>query len=259
MDSLLFFFWNLHTVFESLPISSSAHMTLLFRLLKKDPHTKKSIAIYTRPDVQESMHLTTALVLILTLALFTPSLVASISQSPFHLFLAVGIADFITGITYVFMRYVYPLTLPLPLGIFISALLVLSLTLCPLGTAHSITPMHALLIGLAQACALLPGISRLAATIVTASWLGIDPLVSALFSLAIELPLILASLAKAAVSDRTVITETLKPTPSQATVLTITCITSTVILVGVVMMHMHHMLSLFGYYLLGLALFLMVR
>ncbi|MDT8368447.1 MAG: undecaprenyl-diphosphate phosphatase [Longimicrobiales bacterium] len=57
-------------------------------------------------------------------------------------------------------------------------------TRIPLREGHDgvITPRVALLIGLAQAAALMPGISRAGATVTAALWLGIAPLEAAAFS-----------------------------------------------------------------------------
>lgn len=63
-------------------------------------------------------------------------------------------------------------------------------------TGKSVSYLHALMIGLAQAIAILPGISRSGATISTAVLLGIDREKSARFSFLMVVPLILGKMAK---------------------------------------------------------------
>lgn len=54
-------------------------------------------------------------------------------------------------------------------------------------------PTVALLIGMAQACALLPGLSRSASTIVSARWLGLGPDDAAAFSFLLSVPVVLGA------------------------------------------------------------------
>jgi undecaprenyl-diphosphatase len=56
-----------------------------------------------------------------------------------------------------------------------------------------INPLFALLIGIAQAVAILPGVSRSGATVSTALYLGIDPKTAARFSFLMVLPLIVGA------------------------------------------------------------------
>ena len=63
-------------------------------------------------------------------------------------------------------------------------------------TDKDITLTHAVIIGLAQALAILPGISRSGATISTAVLLGIDRTKAASFSFLMVIPLILGKMAK---------------------------------------------------------------
>ena len=63
-------------------------------------------------------------------------------------------------------------------------------------TEKDVTQTHAIVIGLAQAIAILPGISRSGATISTAVLLGIDRTKAASFSFLMVIPLILGKIAK---------------------------------------------------------------
>ncbi len=63
-------------------------------------------------------------------------------------------------------------------------------------TDKEVSYMHAILIGIAQAFAMLPGISRSGATIATAVLLGVDRSKSARFSFLMVIPLIFGKIAK---------------------------------------------------------------
>jgi undecaprenyl-diphosphatase len=63
-------------------------------------------------------------------------------------------------------------------------------------TEKDVSFSHAAVIGLAQAIAILPGISRSGATISTAVWLGVDRTQSASFSFLMVVPLILGKITK---------------------------------------------------------------
>lgn len=68
-------------------------------------------------------------------------------------------------------------------------------------TGKGVTPGNAALIGIAQAIAILPGISRSGATISTSVLLGIDRSKAARFSFLMVVPLILGKIAKDLLSD----------------------------------------------------------
>lgn len=59
---------------------------------------------------------------------------------------------------------------------------------------EAVTPLRALLIGCAQACAILPGLSRSGSTIFTGMLLGVDREAAARFSFLISIPAILGAL-----------------------------------------------------------------
>jgi undecaprenyl-diphosphatase len=68
-------------------------------------------------------------------------------------------------------------------------------------TEQEVSFMHAIIIGVSQAIAILPGISRSGATIGTSVLLGIDKERAARFSFLMVVPLILGKMAKDALSD----------------------------------------------------------
>ena len=79
-------------------------------------------------------------------------------------------------------------------------------------SAKSITASSATIIGLLQAVAILPGISRSGATIATAVLLGIDKEKAARFSFLMVIPLIFGSMAKSILdADNLIINDSLSP------------------------------------------------
>jgi undecaprenyl-diphosphatase len=75
-------------------------------------------------------------------------------------------------------------------------------------TTKDINASNAIVIGILQAIAILPGISRSGATIATAVLLGIDKEKAARFSFLMVVPLILGSMAKSLLDAETIVTDT---------------------------------------------------
>ena len=75
-------------------------------------------------------------------------------------------------------------------------------------TTKDINASNAIVIGILQAIAILPGISRSGATIATAVLLGIDKEKAARFSFLMVVPLILGSMAKSLLNAETIVTDT---------------------------------------------------
>lgn len=116
------------------------------------------------------------------------------------------LADGVTAVFYVaFARWIkqpqqVPSDVMLLCGLMVTAGLLFSLRWCKRtsicadnGTAVSLTNTKALLIGLVQGLAQMPGISRFASTFVMARWLGISPRRSLQFSFLMFFPLIVAA------------------------------------------------------------------
>ncbi len=180
MDRLLFILWNLHTLLESLPISSSSHLQLFIQRLHLPP--LKSTQLHV-------MHIPTIMIITLFLWPAHPLLISCIGP--------LIVPDIISGILYVATTENQRALWPLWVGFSICGFELVSLHAAPFGTISSISPLTAIIIGIAQALALLPGISRLAATCVTGIWLGIDPTIIFYYSLACELPLLLLAVLRA--------------------------------------------------------------
>lgn len=66
---------------------------------------------------------------------------------------------------------------------------------------HELTPLRALVIGLAQCCALIPGISRSGSTIIAGKFMGLNSKAAAEYSFMASLPVMLALVAKLIVGD----------------------------------------------------------
>lgn len=66
---------------------------------------------------------------------------------------------------------------------------------------HELTPLRALVIGLAQCCALIPGVSRSGSTIIAGKFMGLNSKAAAEYSFMASLPVMLALVAKLIVGD----------------------------------------------------------
>lgn len=66
---------------------------------------------------------------------------------------------------------------------------------------HELTPLRALVIGLSQCCALIPGVSRSGSTIIAGKFMGLNSKAAAEYSFMASLPVMLALVAKLVVGD----------------------------------------------------------
>lgn len=106
-----------------------------------------------------------------------------------------ALADIVTVGLYMFFK-MYPVQLSLVIGFGITACALLSLyfvSRVKKNSCATITPSKALILGLVQGIALLPGISRLATTYAAARWLGLRPHKAFEVSWAIAVPLFIAA------------------------------------------------------------------
>jgi undecaprenyl pyrophosphate phosphatase UppP len=187
--------FTIHILLESLPISSSTHLRFLNSFMAYVRGTRPLSIDSTTLDL---MHLPTFFVIALYLLIFY-----SIYQPAFELVIgwcsAAIIAASITGVCYLSLKNKEIISQEA--GLFLSGCALISLYFVNLGSGISVPITHAILIGFAQSLALLPGVSRLAVTCVTAIWLGIDPVVSIMFSLLMEFFLIASALGKALIKS----------------------------------------------------------
>lgn len=167
---------------ESLPISSSGHTTLL--------------GLSAPQSVDFFAHGPTVLML---LAYFRNEIGTFFSQIRFGWWpwLVYGakicVAELITIAFFLFFHFT-SITIPLWSGFLITGLLLLSLN----GAARLVSRrvvsrdipwLPVIIIGITQGIALLPGISRLASTLVIARWAGLESRTAFKFSCALQVPL----------------------------------------------------------------------
>ncbi len=259
MEPLFLILWNLHTIFESLPISSSGHLALLIDYAATK-RTKAPLPLSS--TMNHLMHIPTALVVLATLLTYA-SYFKEVSL--LRWIINVLIADLVTGSAYLIMRKTGTPHIPLSVGFFITACALLSLMVAPQAVSMEISWAQASIIGLAQAAALLPGISRLALTFTIGVWLGIEPLTSILFSLTCELGLIVVAVAKALRDIYVDDDEEHKSTHffslsfAQSGWLIISLLISYGCLQLVILMSSHQIIYLFGWYMLALALLIFLK
>jgi undecaprenyl-diphosphatase len=172
-------------VAESLPISSSSHLQLLELGVCSIPAS--SSLIY-------ALHIPTACVFTLFFFrewFFMVRHVRVCAPIILKLCLLGAIVDVITTFFFVAFHYV-PVALPLGVGLCITAAALYSLRFSTTRT-NSFGYTQALMLGIAQGLALLPGISRFALVYTTARWLGINHRRAFEITWLVEFPLIIAA------------------------------------------------------------------
>jgi undecaprenyl-diphosphatase len=193
---LNFYLWvAVQIVLESLPVSSSGHICLLEKLLDQSALGTSTVfdqTVYKK--ISYSLHAPTALVLMIFFNrqwLFLLKNLFSCYPHVLHIVSAVVVADVITVMLYCLWQMV-PIACSsmLGFGFAISIGLLASLYWMPKERARRSLYYTAVVVGLAQGCALLPGISRFAATYVMGCWTGLSWRRSFEFSFAIQFPLI---------------------------------------------------------------------
>lgn len=106
--------------------------------------------------------------------------------------LKVFVTDCITAFWYCVVHY-FDIHIPLPLGFFITMLILIFSRFAPAGTSKKFQMQHAIILGCAQGFAFLPGISRLAITYSVCRWMNFESLPSFEIAWLIQLPLIIAT------------------------------------------------------------------
>lgn len=182
-------------VLESLPVSSSGHIHLLEQLLGQK---------YSK-ELMYLLHIPTLFILgfffakplILYIREYAQNKAAIVKLVFFTVLI-----DTITALFFIFFaRYnptsYYSLDRLLMIGFIVTALLLYSLRWCTKNNDTSLTIHKAIILGTAQGCALLPGISRFATVYATSCWLGLSPLYAFSITWFVQAPLIAAAVAKA--------------------------------------------------------------
>ncbi len=176
---------------EMIPISSSGHLQLFERFFSPD-HLPLMIEPY-KTYLGYLLHLPTAIVLPL---FFLRSWTAPFRHitSCWPLVLKISFftfcADVITVLFYLSFKAAGGVLLPLWLGFCITGISLLSLRWCPTQPITIWSFDKALLLGLVQAIAFIPGISRFATTFVAARWQGLSARRSFQISFLIQWPLV---------------------------------------------------------------------
>jgi undecaprenyl-diphosphatase len=188
-------------VAESLPISSSGHVALLSMIFGFIPydmgpcltvHSSWLMEQLRARSVDHFLHGPTFCIVALFFyrrwaALLkcwrrTVSMIAK-------LILYVGIADAITALFFVARRYIPLYHFPLGAGFIITGLALASLAWCT-RQGGKLNVKNAIILGVVQGCAMLPGVSRFATTYAAARWLSLSDRHALETSWMIQMPLI---------------------------------------------------------------------
>lgn len=183
-------------IVESFPISSSGHVTLITHLYEQY-YVKQPILIPESFNAWfDSLHVITALIVALFFykqwMFFLTHLVRT-WRTVLKLIILTAAADAVTILWYLFFHY-YSVEPSLLIGFCTTLFLLASLLL----VSHSkkkraFNIRDALLLGMVQGIALLPGISRFAATFVISRWLGYSNERAFQLSWMIQWPLVAAA------------------------------------------------------------------
>jgi len=185
----------LQIIIEMLPISSSGHLTLFQKIGARFFQGNSSGGLEDQSPLSDLIQLPT---IIIVAVYFFPRWSYMLMHVDccwwmiLRVIFFVGIADSITALAYLVIRYYQLITIPLWAGFLITGLLLASLSWCPEGT-RSWNIRDAIILGCVQGIALLPGISRFASTVVVAQWLGLSARAAFEISWAIEVPLLMAA------------------------------------------------------------------
>ncbi len=181
-------------IIESLPISSSSHVRAVVNFLESygfasPPH-------YIIPYMCDLLHVPTLIIFALFFYDRWQPIFAQLIHGSFNIhILYIACASAVTVLWYLFFSHVWDKQqFPTWCGLLItSALLGSSLFLNTQKMNASFSWRIALLLGCVQGIALLPGISRLGATIIFGCWLGLPAQNAFAASVAMQAPLILAA------------------------------------------------------------------
>ncbi len=176
---------------ESLPISSSGHVTLAEHFFMSSSN------FFLTQAMTFFLHGPTSIILALFFRKRWFFILRHAWRSRFIIMRLIlyGFCAEVSTLFWYFTLQKSSITLPLSVGFFITACLLFSLRYAPKNYS-SLTPLKASVIGFVQGMALLPGISRLGSTYSVGRHMGLSPNVSFIFSCTIEWPLITAGFFK---------------------------------------------------------------
>ncbi len=169
---------SIQLVSESFPVSSSGHILLALCLFfsKKTVALSSLSAMLLTPELIFWMNVPTIFVVAI---FFVREWWFLLSNLPVtwrivgKLIRYMLCSNIVTTLWYVLMQR-YDMTMPLSLGFAITGALLFSLRFCSRDEQATLTAKRALLLGMVQGIALLPGISRFATVFVVSRWMGID-------------------------------------------------------------------------------------
>ena len=178
-------------VLESFPVSSSGHAQLLAQFCPLSDLSQSVLSMF-----DYALHLPTACIVVIFFrrAWSVPFIHIRrcwrlVLKIIFYTALATSVTLALYG-----LKFLMPLpTVPLPLGFFVTGCSLLSLRWCSEQPYRSIDMKKIMCLGVLQACAFAPGISRFACTFVGARWLGIPARRAFEISFLIQWPLILCA------------------------------------------------------------------
>jgi len=127
--------------------------------------------------------------------------------------------------------------------------------LSPIKDGEALTKKRALIIGLAQAMALIPGVSRSGSTILAGRFMGLKPAEAAEYSFLASLPIMLGVTLKVLVGD----TDYLVANAGTLFISNLAAFVAGIFAVGFLMQYLSkHSLAIFGWYRIGLAVVLAI-
>lgn len=186
-------------IFESLPVSSSGNVMLWIPVLQNLLHL--AFPENNIPDFDFLLHIPTIFVIGVFFFRSWCWSIINIQKgfwSIMSLIICCVLADTITVFFYYLWKAVGTDFFPLWFGFLCTTFLLFSLRWVSQKTfKERLSFSDALILGVAQGCALLPGVSRLATTFVTAVWLGYGPERSFRYSFLLQMPLLGAACVQA--------------------------------------------------------------
>lgn len=189
---ILYIYACMQIIFESLPVSSSGNLALWIPMLHERFFSHESLNNLTVFDY--ALHIPTFFILALFLFLYFFSFFKAYKNRIITLIVHCFVSNLITVLLYFFWNFIGKTFFPLWFGFLITTFFLFSLRFVKKTILKKeLTCKDACLLGLVQGVALLPGISRFAATFVAAVWLGYEDTKAFLYSFILELPLIAAS------------------------------------------------------------------
>ncbi len=205
-----FYMWAAtQIILESFPISSSGHSALLAFWCPLPHYLLMAKPFITY--VNYALHMPTAIIICLFF-IREWSFPFIHFRRCWKIILKISgltaLASMVTVVGYGITSLIQKIMLPLPISFAITGVILLSLRWCPRGDAKWNTP-KAIVLGVIQAFAFVPGISRLACTYVASRWMGISVRRAFQISLLIQWPLILSASIYSCILLRTSMSELL--------------------------------------------------